>query len=454
MDRKKKISEEIIIVGCQYGDLSREIADLYSQNHRSEIEEIRNALGDDEIYLQPVTNVHDDYAVAVYNCSKKRIGYVWMCQAPAIRSWMKMNNQRYAKAHVTYVNPVAGVLIAEPLLPFDMPFVGRKCYSVNRHWANSLPEVLTNISDQTVSLGLMLLHDELEVATAWNGRLQQRIDDLLTYIPLDLSAYCYHDFLKVYRMMRESSIQEVRAQSDILLNTLVYRASKDHMDWWTKEWLPSFFRKEAEGDLLGLYEAAHYTLEDVEHLLDEAPQNLFFLYKVNLVRFANKLYYSALPQDIYNRLLTLLAVREAMINAAGLPQTDRNKQYENHDCFKIENDFVKEKVDAVVKKYYNGSHAELALIELTLYDHHLLKKRNAHTAFLKKLVAWGIIDLSETELKKASQGIAYKMHSLPSYGYREWAGSDYVNDKNTCMDIGRDLGPTMPYNRKKEEKTN
>ena len=48
-------------------------------------------------------------------------------------------------------------------------------------------------------------------------------------------------------------------------------------------------------------------------MLDRAPANLFYLYKYNRERFAFHLYYAALPQNIYNRLLTLLAVREAML---------------------------------------------------------------------------------------------------------------------------------------------
>jgi hypothetical protein len=62
-----------------------------------------------------------------------------------------------------------------------------------------------------------------------------------------------------------------------------------------------------------MYESAHYTLEKVEELLDAAPEHLFNIYKTNKVRFVNRLYYYALPQEIYNRLLTLLAVREAML---------------------------------------------------------------------------------------------------------------------------------------------
>ena len=114
-------------------------------------------------------------------------------------------------------------------------------------------------------------------------------------------------------------------------------------------------------------------------------------------------------------------------------------------CFPSE--FTKQKVDAVVKTFYKGEHAELALIEVTLYDHKQLRKRNKHTAFVKSLVAWGILKVeSEKELKQIVKGITDKYGRLPNKGYMEW-GKEHLNDKNTCIDIGKLLGETMPYNR-------
>ena len=64
---------------------------------------------------------------------------------------------------------------------------------------------------------------------------------------------------------------------------------------------------------------------------------------------------------------------------------------------------------------------------------------------------WDIIDqMTDKDLKKLASGMAYKMHTLPAEGYMEWVGSVHENDKETCTDIGKDLGPTMPYKRKKE----
>lgn len=121
-------------------------------------------------------------------------------------------------------------------------------------------------------------------------------------------------------------------------------------------------------------------------------------------------------------------------------------------CFKFPNEFLKHKVKAIVNDYYHGIAANLALIEVTLFDHNQLKKRNAHTALLKSLIAWDIIEqLSDEDFKKTTNGMANKLGFMPSVGYMEWDGQNYVNDKKTCMDIGKDLGPTIPYSREKEK---
>lgn len=142
----------------------------------------------------------------------------------------------------------------------------------------------------------------------------------------------------------------------------------------------------------------------------------------------------------------------------GVMDTDPMSCEEPHEpvtskLFKKMNDFIKEKVENVVRTYYQGSAANLALIETTLFDHDLLRKRNAHTAFIRVLCAWGTIDrLSDVDIKKVMLGMSNKMHHLPVEGYMEWKGSDFVNDKKTCQDIGKDLGDTIKYSRNIETK--
>ena len=120
-------------------------------------------------------------------------------------------------------------------------------------------------------------------------------------------------------------------------------------------------------------------------------------------------------------------------------------------CFIFTNDFVKEKVEALVMKYYKGSHADLALIEIALFDHGQLRKRNSHKAFARSLAVWGIMKIaSDEDLKSIVDCIKDKYSRIPKDGYKEW-GEIYLNEKNTCINIGHEIEDTMPYIRKKEE---
>ena len=120
-------------------------------------------------------------------------------------------------------------------------------------------------------------------------------------------------------------------------------------------------------------------------------------------------------------------------------------------CFIFTSDFVKEKVEAIVKKYYIGSHADLALIEIALFDHGQLRKRNSHKAFVRSLAAWGIIKIARDDaLKSIVDCIKDKYSRLPKDGYKDW-GQNFLNEKNTCINIGHEIEDTMPYIRNKEE---
>lgn len=114
--------------------------------------------------------------------------------------------------------------------------------------------------------------------------------------------------------------------------------------------------------------------------------------------------------------------------------------------FRFQNDFVKKKVADVVHNYYKGSHANLALIEITLYDHNQLIRRNFHKAFVKALVAWGLIEvIDEEELKKVVSAVTDKHNRMPKEGYQKW-DNNFADDKSFCEKIGRELGDSMPYN--------
>ena len=91
----------------------------------------------------------------------------------------------------------------------------------------------------------------------------------------------------------------------------------------------------------------------------------------------------------------------------------------------------------------------MALIEIALFDHGQLRKRNSHKAFVRSLAAWGIIKIaSDDALKSIVDCIKDKYSRLPKDGYKDW-GQNFLNEKNTCINIGNELDP-MPYIRKKE----
>ena len=118
------------------------------------------------------------------------------------------------------------------------------------------------------------------------------------------------------------------------------------------------------------------------------------------------------------------------------------------NCFKFTYDFVKLKVADIIRDYYKGSYANLALIEITLFDHKQLNRRNSHKAFVRALIAWGLLEVAdEEELKKIVSAVTDKhnrLNRISREGYKKW-GDDHP-DKSICENIGRDLGDSMPYN--------
>ena len=161
---------------------------------------------------------------------------------------------------------------------------------------------------------------------------------------------------------------------------------------------------------------------------------------------------------IYEHDYLLYLVRQDMMklldNSAGQVEMQAPQDQACEDvagnCFKNTSGFVRDLVQNLVNEYYLGSAVNLTLIEITLYDHNLIKKRNTHTAFIKSLIAWDIITIDEGEIKALANGMADKYKRIPKEGYMVWPYL-YINDKKMCEDMGRKLGSTIPYSRKTDE---
>lgn len=447
--REGTASEEIVIVGSRYGELADEMSLLYKMKDPIEMKDIRNALGDVIVYLSPAKGLVDKQAVSVYTESSRRLGYVWMCQSHNIHAWMVENHQEYLGVRIKEVNTVANVLIAETLSPINLPKRKRCSTDIDYSWASNLPMLVPSIKIESLHMSIFLLNQALEEEQEWSDLLKLRIDNLLISLPLELSAYSNEACMELYLKMRASKIDEVRRQADYVLYSLVHRGSKEHINGWLENWLPDVFNNAAESDLLGMFEAANYTLERVEDLLHQAPEHLFHLFKVNRTKFAFTLYYASLPEELYNRLMTLLAVHELMLQKSG-KGTDAPKAAKAADpsvskIVRFPNDFTKQCFMKVVHDFYLGDAVNLALIEVVLFDHSQLMKRSKHTAFLNLLITWGILPKT-LDVKKTANGMSQKLNSLPKEAYLDW-GNNYASEREYCKKIGADLPESMRYGR-------
>jgi hypothetical protein len=382
---------EIIIVGSRYGELASVVKPLYAMMTPVAQTEIKEKLGGDVVYLSPTDNQFDDDAVGVFTVSQQLLGYVWMYQSYGLKQMLRNSGKRYVKAQISRMNTTFGLLMATSDGSWTLDANVQDNTIDAPTWAVDLPEVLTSMTSQSLTLGLDLLSDELRESTAWSDRLRQRVDNVLRHLPLDLSASHCQECMEVYRQMKQSTIAEVRSHSELLLQTLVSRGSQQQMEWWTEHWLTDFFASAASSDLLRLYEADGWTLERVEELLRKAPERLFQLYLVNKYRFATHLYYSRLSQRAYDRLLTLLAVREAML---AKQSSDPAEKHEAEEMFSDDERIIKAvnilKVEGVLKHMYDYTFVMQLMNETEGMPHY-----DTPQSFLKHFAQLGIAPLPD-----------------------------------------------------------
>ncbi len=311
MKNSNSLSEKIVVVGYSHGLFVDEIAPLFEVDPMK-TKQLSEVFDDGEVILKPRFNGFDDNAVEVLTADLRLLGYVWAPQAAALKDWLRKNKRSYLRANIRKVDQRANVLMATPETPLHLNLDINSHRRLKMNWGHQLPQVMRSFEEQSLELSMELLHDELLLAKEWTPRLKMRIDNAMAYLHIDLSGNRFMEGVEVYDLMANSEIEEVRKMSSQLLYVYVKRGSRDQITWWVEKWLPCYFESLAKENLLALYEAAEYSQRDIEQLLKCAPYNLFCLYKADKFRFAKKLLYTMLPQELYNRMLTLLAVWELM----------------------------------------------------------------------------------------------------------------------------------------------
>ena len=299
MPLSESTSDEIVIVGCCTCVLGE--------------------LADDNIYIMPVHSDCFDHAVGAFNHQLKMFGYVWIRQARSILKWMSINRLEYVKARIKKeAHEPMRMWKAEPNVPIHLSKED-VVPAIDMNWAAHLPVMPSLIPDPSVNLSLMLLRDELSGAAEWKDCMNDWVENLVKALSVDLSAKLCNDCFDVYLMMMNAKTEEVQGHGNLLFRELLYHESEEHLAWWAGQWLPDFFKKMAASDQVDFYES-NFTLEQVEDLLNHAPARLFHIYKTKPAQFAVRLYFASLPQPVYYRLLTLLAVRETMLEKRNRPK--------------------------------------------------------------------------------------------------------------------------------------
>lgn len=448
-------TDEFIIVGIRHADYADRLAPWFEKGKPMEMANLKEITKTDVVYLTKSFYDHDPNTIGVFVSPEERLGYLWTNQAYAMKEWMKSHKVERVRIRITRISTKHGFMVAKALKPIKLTIRPRESLFTYMDWAKDIPMVRNCWMAEKLNRSILMLEDRLEECDTWSDELWAMTDGVIELLSYDLSTLCFIKGVRLYLSMKDSPIEEVREQSDRLLYTMIHRGSPEMMKWWTEHCL-AYYIHEVKNDagFLKVFECANYTLERVKVVLQQAPDHLFPIYLGKKERFASALYYAALPHEVYTRLLTLLAVYEAMIEKKNTTRVSCSNAVvsQNNDvlavvakCFKFTSDYVKEKTAMIVKQYC-ASQADLALIEITFYYHGLLYKRNPHKPFVKALVAWDILKAAnDNEIELVTGCIKYKYNSLPKKGgYKDWGGR-FLNDKETCINIGQELGDTMPY---------
>lgn len=307
-------TDEFIIVGIRHADYADRLAPWFEKGKPMEMANLKEITKTDVVYLTKSFYDHDPNTIGVFVSPEERLGYLWTNQAYAMKEWMKSHKVERVRIRITRISTKHGFMVAKALKPIKLTIRPRESLFTYMDWAKDIPMVRNCWMAEKLNRSILMLEDRLEECDTWSDELWAMTDGVIELLSYDLSTLCFIKGVRLYLSMKDSPIEEVREQSDRLLYTMIHRGSPEMMKWWTEHCL-AYYIHEVKNDagFLKVFECANYTLERVKEVLQQAPDHLFPIYLGKKECFASALYYAALPHEVYTRLLTLLAVYEAMI---------------------------------------------------------------------------------------------------------------------------------------------
>ena len=308
------VTDELVIVGIRHGAFADKLKPLFDEEAPMEVTDLKKVIGTDVVSLSETYYDHDYNTIGVFATPKVRLGYLWANQAYAMKEWMDAHKVDRVRARITRVCTKYGFMVAKALKPMKLTIRPRESLFIYKDWAKEIPMLRPCWKGEQLERSMTVLEDCLAESDSWNEELAIMTEDVIEELSYDLSTRCFIRGVRLYLSMKDSAIREAREESDRLLYTMIHRGSPERMKWWLEHCLANYLLETRNDEaLLKVYECANYTLERVEGLLHQAPGHLFPFYMGTKDKFASHLYYAALPHELYTRLLTLLAVREAML---------------------------------------------------------------------------------------------------------------------------------------------
>lgn len=447
------ILNNIYIVGMNHGDVSDKVKELFSatDDKQNATSMLGNMFKSNMVYLLPEEdNPFDSNAVAVYLESQERLGYVCRYHAPIVQKHIKKRGVGCISAHLTGFNKTAEIISCHTE-DIELEEKTNLSEDIEDDWYLKIPVMRRSAEERELDTARNMLYCALIERHEWNGYLQQHIQACERLLWVDVSCEATVLNMDIFKLMSCSTIEEVRDASQSFFRLSTDIGGDECCRRWAM-WFQSMFDSKDVKSITKKLKTQGKTLQDIEYSLSKFSQYLFSDYLENPSEFSKYIYYKNIPYKKYRRILTLLAVRnnyllqEEKTRQVNAPSQQEEQPNEAESCFRFSNDYVKEQVGRLVNKFYLGQSVNLALIEIVLFDHGQLVKRNKHTLFIRNLIAWGLLS-DDLDIKKTARCMAAKMKApFPEDGYMNW-GNAYLNDKRMCMNMAKCLPLSMKYIR-------